>query len=91
VPGRNFRGKPSESHIVWTRETRQCAARKWFDSDRFERWADHYGFDLEREKRVDHDRAAEKRKQYRCAFAWTSTASERIEFAGRVPRNRQIV
>lgn len=80
MPSRNFRGKPSDSHIIWSRETRNGVARKRFDSDRLEQWAGHFGFDLEREKRVDHDRGADKRTQYQCVFAWTSTGGESIEF-----------
>jgi len=80
VSGRNFRGKPSESHIIWSRETRQGIKRKRFDSGRFEAWADHFGFDLEREKRVDHERGQDKRSQYRCVFAWTSIGGESISF-----------
>jgi hypothetical protein len=77
VPGRNFRGKPSDAHIIWTRA---AAKRRRFDTDRFEQWASHYGFTVEREQRVDHERGAEKRTQYRCVFSWTSTDGERIEF-----------
>jgi hypothetical protein len=80
VPGKNFRGKPSDAHIIWSRETRKGAKRKRFDTDRFEQWASHCGFEVEREQRVDHDRGAEKRAQYQCVFSWTSTGGESIEF-----------
>jgi len=79
VPGTNFRGKPSDAHIIWSRETRDGAKRKQFDTDLFEQWATHHGYDIEHETRVDHERGMEKRPQYQCVFAWTSTAGEQIE------------
>lgn len=75
----SFRGKPSRAHIVWTRQTRDGATTKQFDHDRFEKWANHCGFDFERETRVDHDRAGEPRTQYRCVFRWGQSGGETAE------------
>ena len=78
----SFRGKPSNSHIIWTRETRDGAGQRRFDHDHFRKWADHCGFDFETATRVDHDRADEPRTQYRCVFTWETMAEETIEFGG---------
>ena len=82
VTNGSFRGKPSNSHIVWVRETRNGAARKRFDHDHFEKWATHCGFDFDTATRVDHDRSDEPRKQYRCVFTWGEMGGETIEFGG---------
>ena len=75
-----FRDKPSNSHIIWTRETRDSVQKKRFDESHFEKWANHCGFDFEISKRVDHARAEKPREQYRCVFKWGQTSSESIEF-----------
>jgi hypothetical protein len=75
-----YRGRPSKKHIVWTRETRDGVAKKRFDNERFERWANHCNFDFETSKRVDHDRAEEPRMQYRCVFAWGQMDHKSFEF-----------
>jgi hypothetical protein len=75
----SFRGKPSKSHIIWTRQTRNGAASKKFDHDHFEKWASHCGFDFEQSTRVDHDRSDEPRTQYRCIFKWGRIESETME------------
>jgi hypothetical protein len=80
VTDESFRGKPSNSHIVWTRETRNGARRKRFDYERFEKWANHHGFDFERATRVDHDRSDKPRRQHRCVFNWGKMSGETIEF-----------
>ena len=82
MTGGSFRGKPSNSHIIWTRETRDGATKRRFDHDHFRKWADHCGFDFETATRVDHDRADEPRTQYRCVFTWETMAEETIEFGG---------
>jgi len=76
----SFREKPSESHIIWTRETRNGATTKRFDDEHFEKWAEHCGFDFDTTTRVDHDRAGEPRMQYRCVFKWGQVSDETIEF-----------
>lgn len=76
---RSFRGKPSKSHIIWARETRDGVGKKLFDSVHFEKWVKHCGFDFETEVRVDHDRGGEPREQYRCVFTWGETEGETIE------------
>jgi hypothetical protein len=68
VTGDSFRAKPSESHIIWTRETRSGAGKKRFDHDHFRKWATHCGFDFETVTRVDHDRSPDPRPQHRCVF-----------------------
>lgn len=75
----SFGGRPSKSHIIWTRETRNGATKKRFDNDRFEKWATHCGFDFETATRVDHERAEEPREQYRCVFKWGKIDTETIE------------
>jgi hypothetical protein len=75
-----FRGRPSKKHIIWTRETRDSVTKKRFDDERFEKWANHYNFDFETSKRVDHDRAEGPRMQYRCVFAWGQMEGKRFEF-----------
>ncbi|MHB9286169.1 hypothetical protein ACKVMT_03915 [Halobacteriales archaeon Cl-PHB] len=75
----SFRGKPSETHIIWTRETRDGAGNKRFDHNHFRKWAEHCGFDFETTTRVDHERAEEARQQYRCVFRWGKTDTETIE------------
>jgi len=72
VSGPNAGGRPSETHIIWSRETRDGVTRKQFDSDQFEEWAKQYGVAFEREERVDHERAMDERTQYRCVFARSS-------------------
>ena len=76
-----FRDKPSKSHIIWTRQTRDGATKKRFDENHFKKWASQCGFDFETTKRVDHQRAEEPRKQYRCVFKWGQTGGEAIEFS----------
>lgn len=78
MPG--FRDRPSKKHIIWTRETRDGVATKRFDNERFETWANHYNFDLENSKRVDHDRGEEPRMQYRCVFSWGQVEGQSFEF-----------
>ena len=80
MTGASFRGKPSKSHIIWTRETRDGVRRTRFDSDHFEKWATHCGFDFETATRVDHERSDDPRTQYRCVFKWGTLSSETIEF-----------
>lgn len=74
---RGFRGKPSPSHVIWTRGS--GSGTKRFDHDHFEKWATHCGFDFERETRVDHERAEEPREQYRVVFRWGQSDPETIE------------
>jgi len=55
VSDRSFRGKSSESHIVWTRKTRQGASRKRFDSEgiaRVKSWDDEFIVDV---RAMKHD------------------------------------
>lgn len=80
--GSTFRGKPSKSHIIWIRKTRDGAKTKRFDKERFEKWTEHTGFDFDTTTRVDHQRGDEPRKQFRCVFNWTTTAGESIEVDG---------
>jgi hypothetical protein len=80
VTNGSFRGKPSKSHIIWTRETRNGATNKRFDYEHFEKWTEHCGFDFDTTTRVDHDRADEPRMQYRCVFNWGNVSEETIEF-----------
>lgn len=76
----SFRGKPSKSHIIWTRETRDGVQQKRFDHEHFEKWTNHCGFDFDTTTRVDHDRGDEPRPQYRCVFKWGEISDEKIEF-----------
>jgi len=78
-----FRGKPSKTHIIWTRETRDGAGNKRFDHDHFRKWADHCGFDFETTTRVDHERGDGPRQQYRCVFRWGQSDTETIEMGDR--------
>lgn len=66
----SFRGKPSQSHILWTRRAGDGNGSKRFDEDHFRRWVTHCGFDFDKQKRIDHERAAESRLQFRCVFRW---------------------
>ena len=75
----SFRGKPTKSHIIWSRQTRDGATKKQFDHGHFEKWATHCGFDFEQATRVDHDRGDEPRTQYRCVFKWGRIDGETIE------------
>lgn len=75
-----YRDRPSETHIIWTRTMRNGATKKRFDTDRFETWADHYGFEVEETRRTDHERAEESRLQMRCVFAWGERDAESFEF-----------
>lgn len=79
MANRSFRGKPTKTHIIWTRETRTGASKKRFDEGHFEKWATHCGFDFETTTRVDHDRADEPRKQYRCVFKWGKSELKTME------------
>lgn len=76
----SFRGKPSKTHIIWIRKTRDGATKKRFDNEHFERWADHCGFDFDTTNRVDHERVDEPRTQYRCVFKWGTISDDTIEF-----------
>jgi hypothetical protein len=78
---RGFRGKPSPSHVVWTRgaERGSEGGTKRFDPDHLEKWANHCGFDFERETRIDHERAEEPREQFRVIFKWGKSDPETIE------------
>ena len=78
----SFRGKPSKTHIIWTRETRDGSGNKRFDHTHFEKWATHCGFDFETTTRVDHERSDDPRKQYRCVFRWGQSDTETIEMGG---------
>lgn len=75
----SFRGKPTKKHILWSRETRDGAARKRFDRDYFSRWAAHYDVDFDTDTRVDHDRSDDPRAQCRCVFTWERMESESVE------------
>lgn len=74
-----FRDKPSKSHIVWTRETRNGATKRRFDQRHFRKWVNHYNFEFDNSKRVDHDRADEPRMQYRCVFSWGQMNEQSFE------------
>lgn len=82
VTATSFRGKPSKSHIIWVRETRDGAETKRFDREQFRKWTKHCGFDFDKTTRVDHERSSEPREQYRCVFNWTTTAGESLELDG---------
>ncbi|MFT4921458.1 MAG: hypothetical protein ACI8XM_000655 [Haloarculaceae archaeon] len=75
----SFRGKPSKSHIIWTRETRDGTGTKRFDDEHFQKWVSHCGFEYEDDTRVDHERGDEPRSQHRCVFTWGEMEDERIE------------
>lgn len=77
----SFRGRPSKSHILWTRRTDSGKPMKRFDDARFRRWVEHCGFDFDSRMRTDHDRAEESRRQYRCVFRWGTTKARSVEIA----------
>lgn len=78
-----FRGKPSRTHIIWMRGNRGSGSgQKRFDTDYFEKWADHCGFEYQTNERVDHERADRPRAQHRVVFAWGQTKAETIEMDG---------
>lgn len=79
MTGGSFRGKPSKSHIIWTRRTREGAEKKRFDKKHFRKWVKHCGFEFDQTTRVDHDRGDEPRAQFRSIFKWTTTAGETFE------------
>jgi len=70
-------------HTIWSRETQAGTKRRRFDTDLLGQWAGHRGFAFQREERVDHERAMEKRTQHRCVLSWTLTAGEQIEMCER--------
>ncbi|WP_415382149.1 hypothetical protein [Halosimplex sp. TS25] len=72
----SFRGKPSESHVVWRRSGAEETVPKRFDEQELRAWCSAHGFDFETDKRVDHGRAEEPREQYRTVFAWADEESE---------------
>lgn len=76
---RGFRGKPSPTHIVWVRGGRESDGPKRLDHEHFEKWANHCGFDFQREEVVDHERADEPRQQHRVVFAWGQSDAETIQ------------
>lgn len=76
---KSFRGKPSKTHIIWTRTTRDGAESRRFDESHFQKWATHCGFDFETATRVDHDRSETPRTQHRVVFRWGTIESETIE------------
>jgi hypothetical protein len=82
VTNTSFRGKPSKSHIIWVRKTRDGAKTKRFDKKQFKKWTNHCGFDFDTTTRVDHKRAEDPRTQFRCIFKWTTTEGETIEVDG---------
>ena len=75
-----FRGKPSDSHVIWRRSGAGESVPKRFDERRLREWCSERGVDFETDRRVDHDRSDQPRKQYRCVFAW---ADEEWEIATR--------
>ncbi|WP_459194172.1 hypothetical protein [Halosimplex sp. J119] len=72
----SFRGKPSESHVIWRRSGAKEDVPKRFDERALRAWCSTHDFDFETDKRVDHDRADEPREQYRTVFAWADAESE---------------
>ena len=80
VTASSFRGKPSNSHIIWTETTRDGVETRRFDEEHFQKWATHVGFDFETATRVDHERNERPRTQYRVVFSWGTVDSETIEF-----------
>lgn len=75
-----FRSRPSKTHIIWTRQTRNGATRKRLDEKHLEKWASHCGFDFDTTTRVDHDRSDDPRKQFRVVFRWGEMDQETIAF-----------
>ncbi|WP_123534586.1 hypothetical protein [Halosimplex salinum] len=74
-----FRGKPSDSHVIWRRSGAGADASKRFDEKHLRRWCSARGVDFETDKRVDHDRSDQPREQYRCVFAWSDAESESFD------------
>lgn len=77
MKNRGFRSKPSPSHIIWVRGS--SGGKKRFDTAHFEKWADHCGFDFEKETLTDHERADEPRDQFRVVFRWGKSDPETIQ------------
>lgn len=75
----SFRGKPSKSHILWTRGGGEGTASKRFDEAHFRRWVAHCGFDFDKQKRIDHDRADVSRLQFRCVFRWGTREEKSVQ------------
>ncbi len=59
--------RPSERHVVWPTESASGPDRA-VDPRPLVAWAQRFGFDTERTKRVDHDRAERSRPQVRIVF-----------------------
>lgn len=79
----SFRGKPSQSHILWSREARSGGSSKRFDDQHFKKWVNHCGFDFDKQQRIDHERAEESRTQFRCVFRWGKREQQEMEIGDR--------
>ncbi|MFB6087420.1 MAG: hypothetical protein ABEJ85_02770 [Haloarculaceae archaeon] len=75
----SFRGKPSETHVIWRRDGAEAGVEKRFDEDELRGWCSAFDVSYETDRRVDHDRAGEPREQYRCVFSWSSAESESFD------------
>ena len=74
-----FRGNQSDSHVIWRRSGADESVPKRFDEQRLREWCSARGVDFETDRRVDHDRSDQPRKQYRCVFAWADEESESFD------------
>jgi hypothetical protein len=75
----SFRGKPSDAHVLWRRSGVGADAPKRFDEAHLREWCSASGIDFETDKRVDHERSDQPRKQYQCVFAWSDAESESFD------------
>ncbi|MFB6139769.1 MAG: hypothetical protein ABEJ26_04970 [Halosimplex sp.] len=74
-----FRGKPSDSHVLWRRSGASADAPKRFDERYLRTWCSAHDVDFETDRRVDHDRADEPRDQYRLVFTRSEAESESFD------------
>ena len=79
----SFRGRPSKTHLLWSRKAASGSASKRFDDKLFRKWTEHHGFDFDKQMRIDHDRADESRTQFRCVFAWGRRKGKEVEIGDR--------
>jgi len=73
--------RPSQYHVLW--EGGQTGADPQIDVRLLEAWARQWGYHVDRRRRVDGERADERREQCRVAFAFGETVEQTLSYGDR--------
>ncbi|ACV47273.1 hypothetical protein Hmuk_1147 [Halomicrobium mukohataei DSM 12286] len=73
--------RPSQYHVLWDGGRSRSDPR--IDVRLLEGWARKWGYDVDRRRRVDSDRADEPREQCRIAFAFGEIVEETLSYGDR--------